>query len=222
MNIELRHLRYFVAVAEELHFGRAAARLAISQPPLSQQIQTLEEQVGARLLARTNRSVSLTAAGEQFLHDARQILTQVEAAAPRAARLHAGETGELRLGMTASAPFIKIVSDALLLYRQGLRMEAQTRIEAAATFLAESEFAYLEYRAASGTLAEGASVRQEHVAFSPEASDVSGGGDFLLRTDIQRMEQAGAYRAAVTVAWQHGGRQHQQVYQRRVGVYEGQ
>lgn len=118
MNIELRHLRYFIAVAEELHFGRAAARLAISQPPLSQQIQTLEEQIGARLLARTNRSVSLTAAGQQFLLDARQILAQVEAAATRAARLHAGETGELRLGMTASAPFIKTVSDALSLYRQ--------------------------------------------------------------------------------------------------------
>jgi DNA-binding transcriptional LysR family regulator len=104
MNIELRHLRYFVAVAEELHFGRAAARLNISQPPLSQQIQILEQQTGARLFARTNRSVSLTAAGKQFLADSRQILAQVDDAAARAARLHHGETGELRIGFTSSAP----------------------------------------------------------------------------------------------------------------------
>lgn len=88
MNIELRHLRYFVAVAEELHFGRAAARLNISQPPLSQQIQILEQQVGARLLARTNRSVALTAAGRQFLVDSRHILSLVNDAAARAERLH--------------------------------------------------------------------------------------------------------------------------------------
>lgn len=119
MNIELRHLRYFVAVAEELHFGRAAARLNISQPPLSQQIQILEAQVGARLLARTNRSVSLTAAGAQFLADSRQILSQVEAAAVRAARLHQGETGELRIGFTSSAPFIKPISDSLSQFRKG-------------------------------------------------------------------------------------------------------
>lgn len=118
MNIELRHLRYFVAVAEELHFGRAAARLRISQPPLSQQIQILEQQIGARLLARTNRSVSLTAAGKQFLLDARQILSQVDAAAARAERLHHGETGELRIGFTSSAPFIKGVSDSLSTFRK--------------------------------------------------------------------------------------------------------
>lgn len=118
MNIELRHLRYFIAVAEELHFGRAAARLNISQPPLSQQIQILEQQVGARLLARTNRSVSLTPAGRQFLADSRQILSQVEEAAARATRLHQGETGELRIGFTSSAPFIKAVSDTLSSFRQ--------------------------------------------------------------------------------------------------------
>lgn len=117
MNIELRHLRYFIAVAEELHFGHAAARLNISQPPLSQQIQILEQQIGARLFARTNRSVSLTDAGKQFLADSRQILSQVEDAAARAARLHHGEAGELRIGFTSSAPFIKAVSDTLSTFR---------------------------------------------------------------------------------------------------------
>ena len=118
MNIELRHLRYFIAVAEELHFGHAAARLNISQPPLSQQIQILEPQIGARLFARTNRSVSLTEAGRQFLADSRQILSQVDDAAARAARLHHGETGELRIGFTSSAPFIKAVSDTLSTFRR--------------------------------------------------------------------------------------------------------
>ncbi|ENU3976095.1 LysR substrate-binding domain-containing protein [Escherichia coli] len=118
MNIELRHLRYFVAVAEELHFGRAAARLNISQPPLSQQIQALEQQIGARLLARTNRSVLLTAAGKQFLADSRQILSMVDDAAARAERLHQGEAGELRIGFTSSAPFIRAVSDTLSLFRR--------------------------------------------------------------------------------------------------------
>lgn len=118
MNIELRHLRYFIAVAEELHFGRAAARLNISQPPLSQQIQILEQLVGARLLARTNRSVSLTAAGKQFLADSRQVLSLVNDAAARAERLHLGETGELRLGFTSSAPFISAVSQTLSTFRR--------------------------------------------------------------------------------------------------------
>ncbi|EBG1400348.1 LysR family transcriptional regulator [Salmonella enterica subsp. enterica serovar Stanley] len=128
MNIELRHLRYFVAVAEELHFGRAAARLNISQPPLSQQIQILEQQVGARLLARTNRSVALTAAGRQFLVDSRHILSLVNDAAARAERLHQGEAGEIRIGFTSSAPFIRAVSHTFSLFRQsypGVHMQTR-------------------------------------------------------------------------------------------------
>lgn len=118
MNIELRHLRYFIAVAEELHFGRAAQRLNMSQPPLSQQIQNLEQQIHARLFARTNRSVQLTAAGQQFLLDARQILQSVDQAASRAARLHQGDEGELRIGFTSSSPFIGRVSTAIYQFRQ--------------------------------------------------------------------------------------------------------
>ncbi|WP_210456214.1 LysR family transcriptional regulator [Pantoea ananatis] len=118
MNIELRHLRYFIAVAEELHFGRAAQRLHISQPPLSQQIMQLEAETGAQLFNRTNRSVELTPAGAQFLQDARAILLQVEQATQRAARLHRGEEGELRIGFTSSAAFIGVMSDALYVFRQ--------------------------------------------------------------------------------------------------------
>ncbi|CNH51953.1 LysR family transcriptional regulator [Yersinia aldovae] len=118
MSIELRHLRYFIAVAEELHFGRAAERLRISQPPLSQQIQILEGQIGARLLARNNRNVSLTQAGALFLKESYQILAQVNAAAEKAARLHRGESGELTIGFTSSAPFISTVSRSLRAFRQ--------------------------------------------------------------------------------------------------------
>lgn len=118
MSIELRHLRHFIAVAEELHFGRAAERLRISQPPLSRQIRILEEQIGARLFARNNRNVSLTQAGVLFLKEAYQILAQVSSAAEKAARLHRGESGELTIGFTSSAPFISAVSKNLRAFRQ--------------------------------------------------------------------------------------------------------
>ena len=102
---ELRHLRYFVAVAEELHFGRAAQRLHMSQPPLSMQIQALERSLGVQLLVRTQRQVSLTRAGEAFLRESRQILAQLEAAGRLARRVSRGEVGELAVGFVSSADY---------------------------------------------------------------------------------------------------------------------
>jgi DNA-binding transcriptional LysR family regulator len=118
MRIELRHLRYFVAVAEDLHFGRAAERLCISQPPLSQQILALEEAVGARLLERSNRRVELTEAGRIFLEEARVALAQVQRAAELAARAERGELGELKVGFFASAPFIPVAQRLFYAFRQ--------------------------------------------------------------------------------------------------------
>jgi DNA-binding transcriptional LysR family regulator len=117
-HIELRHLRYFIAVAETLHFGRAAEKLHISQPPLSQQIQILEQQVGAQLLERNNRNVRLTPAGKLFLQQAWLIIEQVNQAADRAARIHRGELGEITVGFTSSTPFIRSISASLLAFRQ--------------------------------------------------------------------------------------------------------
>src|SRR6187401_2236715 len=74
MDLDLRSVRYFVAVADELHFGRAAAKLYLSQPALSKQIRKLEEQLGTQLLARDTRHVTLTARGQRFLIEARQLL----------------------------------------------------------------------------------------------------------------------------------------------------
>jgi DNA-binding transcriptional LysR family regulator len=103
MELELRHLRYFVAVAEELHFGRAATRLHMAQPPLSQQIQRLEAIVGARLLQRTSRSVTLTPAGAAFLERARRLLDQAAESVDEAGRIGRGEAGTLDVGFVSSA-----------------------------------------------------------------------------------------------------------------------
>ncbi|RZS79981.1 LysR family transcriptional regulator [Motilibacter rhizosphaerae] len=102
MDVELRHLRYFVAVAEELHFGRAAARLHMAQPPLSQAIRQLEEIVGHPLLTRSSRSVLLTPAGEAFLDRARRTLRNVGRDVEEARSIGRGETGVLNLGYVGS------------------------------------------------------------------------------------------------------------------------
>jgi DNA-binding transcriptional LysR family regulator len=113
--MELRHLRYFVAVAEERHFGRAAERLHIAQPPLSQQIRRLEAELGAPLLHRTTRRVELAPAGEVLLVRAREILAAVDAAAEDARRAARGEFGRLAIGFTGSATYalLPALADAL-------------------------------------------------------------------------------------------------------------
>ncbi|WP_316168282.1 MULTISPECIES: LysR substrate-binding domain-containing protein [unclassified Bradyrhizobium] len=102
---DLNQLRCFVTVAEELHFGRAAARLNMTQPPLSRQIQVLEHIIDAALLERTSRSVKLTPAGRSFLPEARRILKMAESAAQVAHRIARGKSGSLKIGFTAAAAY---------------------------------------------------------------------------------------------------------------------
>jgi DNA-binding transcriptional LysR family regulator len=116
--VELRQLRYFIAVAEELHFRRAAARLHISQPPLSQQIARLEDELGSRLLTRTRRRVELTPAGEAFLRDARAMLEELDVAVATVRRIETGQAGLLRVNFVGSA-LLSIVPGIIQRFRGG-------------------------------------------------------------------------------------------------------
>jgi DNA-binding transcriptional LysR family regulator len=116
-RVELRHLRYFVTVAEELHFGRAATRLSIVQPSLSQQIRQLEDELGFPLFYRTKRSVELTDAGKVFLPEAQHILAQVREAKRTAQRAYRGEVGRLVVGYTSSSTY-DVLPMMLSVYRE--------------------------------------------------------------------------------------------------------
>jgi DNA-binding transcriptional LysR family regulator len=116
--MELRHLRYFVGVGEEQHFGRAAERLHVAQPALSRQIQDLEREIGFPLFERLPRGVRLSAAGGLFLEDARRILAEVQEAVRRAGQVARGLAGTLRIGFVESISWHGIVPESFRRFRQ--------------------------------------------------------------------------------------------------------
>ena len=116
--MELRHIRYFLAVAEERHFTRAAAKVGIGQPPLSQQIKDLEREVGAALFHRLAHGAELTEAGEAFLAGVKEMPLIAERATKAAQRAARGETGSLRVGFTASATFNVVVPSTIRAFRR--------------------------------------------------------------------------------------------------------
>jgi DNA-binding transcriptional LysR family regulator len=118
MGMELRHLRYFVTVGEEQHFGRAANRLRIAQPALSRQIHDLEDELGFSLFTRLPCGVRISAAGKSFLEDARRILQEVNEAKLRAERVANGQSDTLRIGFTESASWQGVVPDSFRQFRR--------------------------------------------------------------------------------------------------------
>jgi DNA-binding transcriptional LysR family regulator len=115
--MELRHLRYFIAVAEELSFSRAAERLQMAQPPLSQQIQALEAEMGVKLFDRKKRPLQLTVAGQAFAEEAQLTLANLEQAVQRTQRIYQGELGHLTIGFTSSVAN-GVLPDILRTFRQ--------------------------------------------------------------------------------------------------------
>jgi DNA-binding transcriptional LysR family regulator len=116
--MDFRHFRYFLVVAEELHVARAAEKLGIAQPALSQMIRTIEERVGARLFHRAHRRIELTAAGRAFVVEVRQALAHVDAASLVAKRAARGETGRVRIGYVSSALAEEAFLTALAAFRR--------------------------------------------------------------------------------------------------------
>jgi DNA-binding transcriptional LysR family regulator len=136
--MELRHLRYLVAVAEEGHVTRAAERLGIQQPPLSQQIRSLERELDVQLFRRRPRGMELTQAGAALVEEARAILARVDHAVETARRTGHGEAGRIGLGFTSSASFHPLVPRAIRTFRETRPLVALALEESSTTELAES------------------------------------------------------------------------------------
>ncbi|WLH80725.1 LysR family transcriptional regulator [Pseudomonas sp. FP2335] len=129
--LDLRKLRYFLTVAEELHFGRAAIRLHLAQPPLTRQISALEAELGFKLFDRTSRTVTLTAQGRSFLPYARGVLEQVELAQVIAGKLAAGTAGQLALGYVSSIALSDLFSQVIHAFAQRFPDVQLTLVECA-------------------------------------------------------------------------------------------
>jgi DNA-binding transcriptional LysR family regulator len=130
--MELRHLRYFMVVGEEQHYGRASRRLRVAQPALSRQIQDLEDELGFKLFDRLPRGVKLSAAGRLFLEDTRRILQDVSEATARAARVARGQSGTLRVGFAENASWHGVVPDSFRRFRER-QLEAELQLQPVAS-----------------------------------------------------------------------------------------
>lgn len=188
--MELRHLRAFVAVAEELHFGRAARRLHITQPAVSQLVRGLEAEFGVVLLARTSRRVSLTWAGQVLLEEARDLLARQERLVERLARIRAGETGEVGLGTVPALP-PDLIPEFLTELRHRLpdvRVVARS-LPSALTATAALDRPDIEIAMLRGEVSEpGVSaieVARERVGIAMLATDTLAGGSSLRATDLE-------------------------------------
>ncbi|MET9382193.1 LysR substrate-binding domain-containing protein [Streptomyces sp. NPDC002928] len=164
--MELRHLRYFMAVAETRHFGRAAEQLRIAQPPLSQAIRRLEAELGVELFARTTRQVALTGAGEVFRRDVERILKAVDESVARVARFASGVEGVLRIGLTGSASYRQLPALARLVKREMPQVMLEVHTE---MLTPAQEAGLIERRLDVGVLRP--PVRQEGVIHRPIADE---------------------------------------------------
>lgn len=193
--MELRQFRYFVAVAEELHFSRAAARLNIGQPPLSLQIQAIERELGVTLLKRNRRKVELTDAGRLFLVEARRALEQAARAIDIAKRAARGAVGTLRLSFTTSAPLTAVFARAIRAYRLELpEVHLELRIRTTQQILDGLLLAQLDVGmirpAASAPIPAGIAALSVHrdrlMAVLPADHHLAKGDGAVAMTDLAR------------------------------------
>jgi DNA-binding transcriptional LysR family regulator len=197
----LTQLTCFLAVAEELHFTRAAERLSMTQPPLSRQIQLLEHELGVRLLDRTNRTVRLTPAGRSFLGEARRIVRQAEHAALSVRQVSTGEAGSIAIGFTAASAY-SALGDLLATSRSALPgveillHELVTRDQMEALGEGSLDLGLIRPTAIGADLTSRAAVREGLVAALPSGhplADADGplelsafqGQDFLMYSSVE-------------------------------------